>query len=359
MTVAAILGGLLLLMLGGELVVRGGTRLATAMGISPVVVGLTVVAFGTSSPELAVTLGAVANGQPDVAVGNVVGSNIYNILLVLGLGAVAAPLVVRQRIVRADVPLLVGVSLLFWAMASNGGLEADDGLVLVAILAGYTVISIRSGRRESAPITQEYRANLGRRAGRTGPLVAAGLIALGLGTLVAGSQLLVGGATEIARSLGVSELVIGLTVVSIGTSMPEIVTTVIASLRGERDLAVGNVVGSNLFNLLGVLGIGAIVAPGGIPVPTAALSFDIPVMVAVAIALLPIVFTGHAIRRWEGALFLTYAAVYTAWLVLDATGEPLAQDLATATMTFLLPLTLVTLATVVIREIRSSDAAGR
>jgi cation:H+ antiporter len=358
-TIAAILGGLVLLMIGGELVVRGGSRLATAMGISPVVVGLTVVAFGTSSPELAVTLGAVSSGQPDVAIGNVVGSNIYNILLVLGLGAVAAPLVVRQRIVRADVPLLVGVSLLFWAMASNGALEADDGLVLVAILVGYTAISIRSGRRETAPITQEYRENLDRRAARTGPLVAVGLIVAGLAALVGGSQALVGGATEIARSLGVSELVIGLTVVAIGTSMPEIVTTVIASVRGERDLAVGNVVGSNLFNLLGVLGIGAIVAPRGIPVAPAALSFDIPIMIAVAIALLPIVFTGHAIRRWEGALFLTYAAVYTAWLVLDATGEPLAQDLATATTTFLIPLTLITLATVVVREIRSSDAPAR
>jgi cation:H+ antiporter len=159
--------------------------------------------------------------------------------------------------------------------------------------------------------------------------------------------------------MGVSELVIGLTVVAIGTSMPEIVTTVIASVRGERDLAVGNVVGSNLFNLLGVLGIGALVAPGGIPVPTVALTFDIPVMVAVAIALLPIVFTGHAIRRWEGALFLAYAAVYTAWLVLDATGEPLAEDLAAATTTFLLPITVITLATVVIREIRSGATSGR
>jgi cation:H+ antiporter len=147
--------------------------------------------------------------------------------------------------------------------------------------------------------------------------------------------------------------VIGLTVVAIGTSMPEIVTTVIASVRGERDLAVGNVVGSNLFNLLGVLGIGALLAPDGIPVAAPALSFDIPVMVAVAVALLPVVFVGYAIRRWEGALFLAYAVIYTAWLVLDATGEPLAQDLASAMTTFVIPLTLITLATVVVREIRS------
>ena len=169
---------------------------------------------------------------------------------------------------------------------------------------------------------------------------------------MAGSQALVAGASDIARSLGVSELVIGLTVVAIGTSMPEIVTTVVAVMRNQRDIAVGNVVGSNLFNLLGVIGIGAIIAPGGIPVAPAALARDIPVMVAVAIALFPVAFVGFAIRRWEGAVFVGYAAAYTAYLVLDSTEHQLADDVAFAMGAFVLPLTLVTIATLVTREIR-------
>lgn len=357
MSVAAIVVGLVLLLVGGELVVRGASRLAVTVGISPVVVGLTVVAFGTSSPELAVTLGAVLDGTPDVAVGNALGSNIYNVLVVLGLGAIVVPLIVRQRIVRADVPLLIGVSLLFWALASDGTLDARDGLVFVAILAAYTAISIRFGGDEDAVVTHEYEEALHQPEPTPSWRADAALIAGGLVALVIGSQALVGGASDIARSLGVSELVIGLTVVAIGTSMPEIVTTVVAALRGQRDLAVGNVVGSNLFNLLGVLGIGALVAPGGIPVAAEALAFDIPVMVAVAIALLPIVFTGHVIKRWEGALFLAYGAAYTAWLVLGAMGHALADALTTAVVVFLVPLTVITVATGVVRDIRSRRTA--
>jgi cation:H+ antiporter len=363
MSVLAIVVGLILLAAGGELVVRGASRLAVSSGISPVVVGLTVVAFGTSLPELAVTIVSVMSGSPDVAVGNVVGSNIYNILLVLGLGALVAPLIVHQRIVRADVPLLIGVSLLFWALAADGRLEPLDGLPLLAILLAYTAVSVHAGRQERRDVRREYEERLppvprpGDRMVFLVTLITAGLIAL-----VAGSQALVAGASDIARSLGVSELVIGLTVVSIGTSMPEIVTTVVAVVRHQRDIAVGNVVGSNLFNLLGVMGIGAVVAPDGIPVAPAALGFDIPIMVVVAIALLPIAFVGSAIRRWEGAVFFGYAAVYTTYVVLDATDQRLADDFAFALGGFVLPLTLITIGTVVTREImarRAHRAADR
>jgi cation:H+ antiporter len=359
MSLLAVIVGLVLLAVGGELVVRGASRLAVAAGIRPVVVGLTVVAFGTSLPELAVTVGAVMSGSPDVAVGNVVGSNIYNILLVLGTGAIVAPLIVHQRIVRADVPLLIGVSLLFWVLAADGRIDRLDGVPLLAVLLVYVGVAIRNGRRERRDIRAEYEETLpaGPRSGERMVILAAFIVG-GLVVLVAGSQLLVAGASDIARSLGVSELVIGLTVVAIGTTMPEIMTTIVAVVRDQRDIAVGNVVGSNLFNLVGVIGIGAVVAPDGIPVASAALTFDIPIMVVVAVALLPVAFVGSAIRRWEGAVFVAYAVAYTTYLVLDATDHPLADDLTAVMGAFVLPLTLLTLLTVVTREARARAGAS-
>jgi len=359
MSLLAVVVGLVLLAVGGELVVRGASRLAVSVGIRPVVVGLTVVAFGTSLPELAVTVGSVMDGSPDVAVGNIVGSNIYNILLVLGMGAIVAPLIVQQRIVRADVPLLIGVSLLFWALAADGRIDRLDGLPLLLLLLGYVGVAVRNGRRERRDIRDEYEESLppGPRTGERMVMLAL-FIAGGLLVLVAGSQILVAGASDIARSLGVSELVIGLTVVAIGTTMPEIMTTIVAVVRDQRDIAVGNVVGSNLFNLLGVIGIGAFVAPNGIPVAPAALAFDIPIMVVVAVALLPVTFVGSAIRRWEGAVFVAYAVAYTTYLVLDATDHRLAAGFTFVMGAFVLPLTVLTFLTVVTREVRARRAPG-
>ena len=344
--------GLVVLVVGGELVVRGASGLAVGFGISPVIIGLTVVAFGTSSPELAVSLGAALEGDPDVAIGNVVGSNIYNILLVLGLAALIGPLIVRQQLIRFDVPLVIGVSVLLWLFVLDGSLSRLEGGVLFGLLVAYLAISIRSGRKESSSVTEEYREAIEPLASDRSRLKDVLLFAAGLGALMLGANALVTGATDLARSLGVSELVLGLTVVAIGTSMPELVTSVMAALRGQRDLAVGNVVGSNIFNILGVLGLTAILAPGGIPVPGNAISFDIPVMTAVAVACLPLAFTGRILRRWEGALFVAYAVIYTAYLVLDATAHALEDDLAGAMVWFVLPLTTVTLVTVVVAEVR-------
>jgi cation:H+ antiporter len=355
----AIIVGLVMLVVGGELVVRGSTRLALGLGISPVIVGLTVVAFGTSSPELAVSIGAILGGSPDVAVGNVVGSNIYNILLVLGAAALLRPLVVQQQLVRFDVPIVIGVSLLLWLLVLDGALGAVEGTVLVGLLAGYTIMTVRKGRAESALVVDEYHDALDRPAGGSFLLRNGLLFLAGLAALVVGAQALVGGASEVARSFGIPELVIGLTIVAIGTSMPELVTSVVAALRGQRDLAVGNAVGSNLFNILGVLGVSAIVAPGGITVPTQAIEFDIPVMVAVAVACLPLLFTGHLIRRWEGALFLGYAVAYTSFLVLEAIEHPMRHPFAQAMTWFVIPLTLVTLVAVVFNELRERKAKAR
>lgn len=335
--------GLAALILGAELLVRGASRLAAVVGISPLVIGLTVVAFGTSTPELAVSVQSAWAGQADVAVGNVVGSNIFNVLLILGLSAVITPLVVAQQLVRWDVPLMIGASLVFWGFALDGSLGRLEGLILFAGLVAYTVFLIRQSRRESRAVEAEYAHEYGAAAGakphRGSDLL---LILAGLALLVAGSRWLVDGAVALSRWLGVSELVIGLTVVAAGTSLPEVATSVVASLRGERDIAVGNVVGSNLFNLLSVLGLAGVVAPGGLPVSPAALAFDIPVMVAVAVACLPVFFTGWVIARWEGFLFLAYYGAYVLYLILAASGQealPLLRDV----MLFIVPLTALTL----------------
>jgi cation:H+ antiporter len=288
-----------------------------------------------------------------VAVGNVVGSNIYNVLLILGLSAVVAPLIVRQQLVRIDVPIVIAASVLFWLMAADGTVAPLEAAILVAGLLGYTVLALRMGRRESPSVTAEYAAGVA-------PAPVAGswprqvlLFVVGLAALIAGAQALVTGATSIARGLAVPELVIGLTVVAVGTSLPELATSVVAAVRGQRDIAVGNVVGSNLFNILGVLGISAIIAPGGgIAVPRTAITFDIPVMVAVAVACLPIFFTGWRIRRWEGALFLAYALVYTTYLALDAAEHELRDELASAMVIFVIPLTVITLLAVLAAELR-------
>ena len=346
------LGGILLIG-GAELLVRGASRLAIAAGISPLVVGLTVVAFGTSSPELAVTVSSAYAGQSDVALGNVVGSNIFNVLFILGVSALITPLVVAQQLVRLDVPLMIGASVLALLLALDGRLGRLDGIVLFAGIIAYTWFLIRQSRRETAAVQREYdEAFGGAERKRSSPLVNVLFIFGGLGLLVLGSQWLVEAAVLAATALGVSELVIGLTVVAAGTSLPEVATSILAAIRGERDIAVGNVVGSNIFNLLAVLGLGSIVAPAGIPVAPGALAFDFPVMIAVAVAALPIFFTGFMIARWEGAVFLGYYLVYTVYLVLDATDHAAVQAFGATMRWFVFPLTALTLLIIAYRGYR-------
>ena len=359
-TVLLFIAGGVLLIGGAELLVRGASRLAIAAGISPLVVGLTVVAFGTSSPELAVTVGSAYAGEADVALGNVVGSNIFNVLFILGVSALIAPLVVARQLVRLDVPLMIAASVLVLILGLDGGIGRLDGLLLFAGIVAYTVFLIRQSRRETASVTAEHDGPVGEEEPpRTSTPRNVGLVGVGLGLLVVGAQLLVDAAVTAATALGVSELVIGLTVVAAGTSLPEVATSILASVRGERDIAVGNVVGSNLFNLLAVLGLGSLVAPDGVPVPPGALGFDIPVMIAVAIATLPIFFTGYTISRWEGAVFLAYYVAYTAYLVLEASEHDVLAGFGAAMTWFVLPLTALTLLVVAARALRpGTDGAG-
>lgn len=336
--------GLALLVVGAEWLVKGASKLATAAGISPLVIGLTVVAFGTSAPELAVSVNAAWSGQADIAVGNVLGSNICNVLLILGLSALITPLVVTQQLVRLDVPLMIGASILLYGLALNGQLAPWEGLLLFLGSLAYTLFAIVKSRRDNSKTASASKSKVTSSHHRGKQLAYnLGLIVLGLGMLVVGAHWLVDGAVAAAQSLGVSELVIGLTVIAVGTSLPEIATSVIASLRGERDIAVGNVVGSNLFNILLVLGLTALVAPTGVAVAPAVLRFDMLVMIAASVACLPIFFTGHRIDRWEGGLFFGYYVLYLVYLSLEATSHSAFVPFTTALLGFMLPLTAITL----------------
>lgn len=337
--------GLLLLVAGAELLVRGASRLALSLGISPLVVGLTVVALGTSSPELAVSAQSAWSGQTDIALGNVVGSNIFNSLFILGISAVITPLLVHQQLIRQEVPVMIGVSLLLWALAVDGGISRWDGLLLVGLLTAYTFMVIRQSRRETGTVREEYRESM-HGDGKTWDRhsgVQILLVLVGLGLLVLGAHWLVEAAVTVARELGMSDLVVGLTIVAAGTGLPEVATSILAAIRGERDIAVGNIVGSNIFNILAVLGISAGVASDGLAVAPSLLAFDLPVMAAVAVACLPIFFTGHLIARWEGALFLAYYAAYSTYLILDAAGHDAQVGFSMVMGGFVLPLTVITL----------------
>ena len=380
-TIAQLLAGLVLLVAGGELLVRGASRLGRSMGMSPLLVGLTIVAFATSAPELAVTVDASLSGNPGIAVGNVVGSNIVNILLILGVSAVVLPLVVRSQLVRADVPIMVGVTLLLLVLALDGTVSRAEGSALIALLAGYLVLAVALSRRSApAPASASASASAGPAGNRAEatlphhPVPWADdprhpvwqsllLVTVGVVMLVLGARWLVAGATEIAEAAGVSDVVIGLTVVAVGTSLPELASSVVAALRGERDIAVGNIVGSNIFNIGAVMGIAALVSPDGVPVAASIIRFDLPVALAVAVALVPVVFTGFAIARWEGALFFAYFVAYVTYLVLDAQGHDALPAFSLTMLVFAVPITALTLAVLVgyevgLRRGRADDPAA-
>lgn len=330
------LAGIVLLVVGADLLVRGASRLSLSIGLSPLIVGLTVVSFGTSTPELAVSLKAAFAGTTEMAFGNVVGSNICNVLLILGLAALAAPLEIAPAVLRRDLPVLLALSLLTALLASDGRLGAVDGLVLLAGGVAHAVLSFRQERRGPG-------AEAPAPAPRHGRLLAALSILAGLALLVVGADLLVGAAVRFARAAGVSDLVVGLTVVAVGTSLPEIAASVLASLRGERDIAVGNVVGSNILNLAIVLALTAIVAPGGVAVPADALRFDTPVMIGAAFLCLPVFLRDRRVSRVEGFLFVLLYALYTTWLALKAQESPHLAHLQALVLFVVLPTVAVAL----------------
>ena len=347
MNILLFLAGLVALVLGASALVRGASKLALSFGISPLVVGLTIVAFGTSAPEVAVSAGAALDGQTDIAVGNVVGSNIFNVLFILGISALITPLVVDVQLIRQEVPIMIGASLLLLALGLDGRISLTDGALLLGLLVAYTVFLVVQSRRQTQAAADEYAAEVRpAEAGAWDSRMPAqlALIVVGLALLVLGSDWLVTAAVAFAKALGVSDLVIGLTIVAAGTSMPEVATSITAAIKGERDIAVGNVVGSNTFNILGCLGLsGVLSGTAGLGMAPSVMAFDIWVMLAVALACLPVFLSGREIARWEGGVFVAYYVAYVAYLILAAQQHDSLGTFSAAMMSFVVPITVITL----------------
>ncbi len=321
--------GLLLLIAGAEWLVRGAVRLAAALKIRPLVVGLGVVALGSSVPQLAVSLQATFVGTPDIAVGSLVGSNIFSLLVTLGLSALIIPLRVSRHLLRLDIPLLIAASALVFGLALNEQLGRLEGGVLLLGLVGYLGILWRQsrhpGRVAAAQGTAPWLKCLG--------MMLGGLLLLG-----AGSHWLLEAALELATDFGLSDRVIGLTIVAVGTSLPELATSLVAAFRGHREIAVGNVIGSNLFNLLGVLGLTAVLAPAPLSVSPNALDFDLPVMLGVTLLCLPLFYSGYRVTRIEGLVLLGLYVAYGLHVVAFTTGMPLAARLEELMLFYVLPV---------------------
>jgi cation:H+ antiporter len=344
--------------------VRSSSAIALSFGIAPVVIGLTVVSIGTSSPELAISVTSALKGQGDIALGNVIGSNIANILLILGTAAVITPLAVQRQIVRYDVPIMVGVSVLVVLIAYlTGSFSRLAGVFLLLLFAGYIALLVWGPEHDQAGSEDGHEGRSARAGAATAlpagptrmfPMWANAIILIvGLALMVVGSRWLVTSASAMARAVGLSELVIGLTIVAIGTSAPELATTIVAATRKQGDLAIGNAVGSNIMNLLLVLGAMAVVSPIPIVVPREALAFDLPFMLAVAFACFPVFFAGYAIRRWEGFLFLGYYVAYLTFLLLQSTRHDALPQFSGWMLGFVIPLTVIALGISVFIEIRN------
>lgn len=336
--------GLVLLVLGAEWLVKGASRLALSYGISSLVVGLTVVAYGTSAPEMSVSVMSSLQGKSEMAIGNIVGSNIFNVLFILGVSALIAPLLVDRQLIRLDVPVMILSSLVMLLLCADGNISRVDGLLLFAGAVFYTYWLIRMSRRknlDSKPDDFHGSADSASKQGKIGINLI--WILVGLGLLILGSRWLVDSAIAIARAWGMSETIIGLTIIAAGTSLPEVATSVIASIRGERDIAVGNVVGSNVFNILAVGGLSGVVSQNGLCVSESIVRFDLPFMLAVAMACFPIFLRGFVITRANGLFFLAYYVAYSLYLILGATNHDALPVFSKVMFEFIAPITGVML----------------
>lgn len=305
-----LMGGVILLFIGAEGLIRGSSNLAIKIGITPLVVGLTVVAFGTSTPELVVSLKAALMGNSSIALGNVIGSNIANIALILGVAALIRPLDVHANVIMREIPIMIGISLLLIILLLDGELGLIDGIIFVAGIVVYTIVNIILARKEKNPeVDVEFKKGLESKLGVTISIV---FMIVGLGLLILGANLFVQSAIAIAKLFHLSDAVIGLTIVAVGTSIPELITSIVAAYKKEADIAIGNVVGSNIFNILSILGITAII----IPISSAGISYvDLGIMLIAAIVLFPLSRTGFSITRWEGAILLAGYVVYIYHLI--------------------------------------------
>ncbi|MBF8745598.1 calcium/sodium antiporter [Pseudomonas putida] len=330
------MGAALVLLIGGaELMVRAALRLAQHLHVRPLIIGLSLVAFGSTAPQLTVSLQAAYQGAPDVAVGSVIGSNIFNVLVILGLAALIIPLRVSRQLVRLDIPLMILASVLVYALCVNGQLGRFEGLVLLLGLVGYLAMLWHQSRHyaRTYPAPALVAVRPGRFWSATLLQVAIGLVLLSLA-----GHLLLQAAVEVATDLGLSERVIGLTVVAVCTSLPELAAALVAALRGEREIAVGTVIGSNLLNLLGVLGLTALITPEPLSISPNALGFDLPVMLGVAALALPMFYSGYRITRAEGLVLLCLYLAYGLHVAAFTMGMPLAGRLERLMLFYVLPV---------------------
>jgi len=305
-----ILISLVLLYFGASWLVKGSSALALKAGISPLVTGLTVVAFGTSSPELFVSVNAALADQGNIAIGNVIGSNMFNICIILGISAIVTPLKIRLQLLKFDIPILVITTIGFMILFANRQISRAEGGILLSGIVFYTLLNIILARREkSKEINDEYNDSV--TDGKMKWYWSAGMIILGIGVLVAGSELLVKGAVAIARSLGVGETIIGITIIAAGTSVPELASSIVATLKKEYDIAIGNVIGSNIFNLLGIIGISSIISP---LTAISISNIDLYIMLAVTLLLVPFFRSSYTLKRDEGIFMVVVYLMYMYYL---------------------------------------------
>lgn len=351
--------GIAALIYGADLLVRNASRLAVLIGLSPLVIGLTIVAFGTSAPELAISAAGSLTNHADTSLGNAIGSNIFNIFLVLGLVSIFAPLAVNKQIIKLDTPIMVGASLLFYYFVYDGTLSYLEGVILFSLLIAYTAFIFILARRKNniaADIIPDEVQSA--RPKKSAVWLYALLLLIGIVLLAFGSSWTVNAATVIARSYGVSELVIGLTVIALGTSLPELVTALVAIRNHEHDMAVGNIVGSCVFNILAVVPVIVLFADNDISISRSALTFDIPVMLAAAIVALPIFFTGYRISRWEGVLFLLWYLAYIGYVFMHTTEQEMLQSFERSLLFIILPATLLTLVVISWQTVKKEHRIG-
>lgn len=354
MTWVLLVVGLVLLVIGADLLVKGAARLASNFGVPALVVGLTVVAFGTSAPELAVSVKAAYSGQAELAIANVVGSNIFNILFILGVAALIFPLIISHQLIRQDVPIMVGVSVVALLMTLDGNINKLEAAILTIGLISYTWFLFYQGKKQGVDVSdgeveEMLKANV--------PMWQNVLLVIGgLILLVLGARWLVQSAVELATAWGVNEAVIGLTIVAAGTSLPEVVTSIVATIKGERDIAVGNVVGSNIFNILCVLGISGLVSPIPLLAGEQLAGFDIPVMLGVAALCVPVFFIGSVLSRIEGFLFLALYIAYVWVLIAMALSMGYLAQLQNAVLYGLIPFVLLYVLISLVHDLRKRRA---
>jgi cation:H+ antiporter len=324
MTYLLFIVGLITLIAGAEILVRGAARLAGIFGVSPLVIGLTIVAFGTSSPELAVSVQSALAGQADISIGNVIGSNVFNIFLILGLAALIRPIKIAEQLIKLDAPIMVGVSIFALVLALDGWLSRLEGIILFSLLIVYIVFSLWASKKEQQDVQDEYAEEYATKEPKNLKTILKNLffVGAGLAMLYFGSNWLVEAAIIIARTFGVSELVIGLTIVAGGTSMPEVATSIVAAMKGEGDISAGNVIGSNIFNILGVLGVAAATTPESIPVAVNIIRFDLPIAIFAAVVTIPVFIVDNYISRYDGFIFFSYFVFYNVLVVMRALSNP-------------------------------------